>query len=146
MTRLLLLFDADGDGTLDTSELTKALAEMGVAAPAEQCDAILRWFDADRSGQLDLVEFASLVRSLQARHGVDDAANEYSRKISPRSLEISAAPPQIFNRFDIDGSGAIDVDELRPALRYLGLRLDETSAPGGAQNILRRCDTPDPST
>ena len=83
-TSLLLLFDADGDGALDTSELTKALAEMGVAAPAEQCDAILRWFDADGSGQLDLVEFASLVRSLQARHVVDDAAHEYSREISPR--------------------------------------------------------------
>jgi len=106
--RILLTFDRDGTGTLDSRELHPALVSLGLKTTADHADAILRYFDADCSGRLDLVEMSALVRSLQT-----------------------------FQRYDVDGSGAIDIDELRPALRKLGLA---TSSASNAA-ILQRYDS-----
>eukprot|EP00966_Prymnesium_polylepis_P266569 6158326-Prymnesium_polylepis.1 len=65
------------------------------------------WLAAARQGVIDLVEFSALVRSVQ-----------------------------VFARYDLDRSGGIDVHELRPALRRLGLGV---SAPQ-VTAILRRYD------
>lgn len=96
---LLLTFDADGSGTLDAKELRPALAKLGLNVTQEHAENILRSWDHDRSGKLDLMEFTDLVRSLQT-----------------------------FCKFDQDGSGDIDVAELRPALRRLGLPADTATA------------------
>ena len=95
----LLTFDADGSGTLDTEELKPALESMGLHLPAAQVDKIQRAWDADHSGRLDLLEFTDLVRTLQT-----------------------------FMKYDKDGSGDIDVCELKPALRRLGIPADSTMA------------------
>lgn len=96
---LLLTFDRDGSGTLDAEELRPALKSLGLDTSDRQCEAILRAWDHDRSGKLDLLEFTELVKSLQT-----------------------------FSKFDRDGSGDIDIGELRPALRRLGLPSDSASA------------------
>jgi calcium-binding protein CML len=96
---LLLTYDQDGSGTLDTEELIPALEQLGLKCRPEHADAILRAFDADRSGKLDLIEFTDLCKSLQT-----------------------------FTKFDSDGSGEIDIEELRPALRRLGIPSDNMQA------------------
>ena len=98
--QLLLTFDRDGSGTLDVDELGPALRQLGLTNVSDRhCKAILRTWDADKSGRLDLLEFTDLVRSLQT-----------------------------FMKFDKNNSGDIDVDELRPALRRLGLPADTEAA------------------
>jgi len=98
--QLLLTFDQDGSGTLDAEELLPALHQLGLHSCTDRhAELILRAWDVDGSGRLDLLEFTDLVRSLQA-----------------------------FAKFDIDGSGDIDVAELRPALRRLGLPADTDMA------------------
>ena len=89
---LLLTFDQDGSGTLDAKELKPALEQLGLKCSDKHCEMILRVWDSDHSGKLDLLEFTDLVKSLQT-----------------------------FAKFDQDGSGDIDIEELRPALNRLGL-------------------------
>ena len=88
---LPLTFDRDGSGTLDAEELRPALKSLGLDTSDRQCEAILRAWDHDRSGKLDLLEFTELVKSLQT-----------------------------FSKFDRDGSGDIDIGE-QPSLAPLGL-------------------------
>ena len=98
--QLLLTFDQDGSGTLDADELLPALLQLGLHSCTERhAELILRAWDVDGSGRLDLLEFTDLVRSLQA-----------------------------FSRFDLDGSGDIDLPELREALHLLGLPVDSDIA------------------
>lgn len=91
--QLLYAFDKDGSGTLSAEELVPALRSLGLETSARHARLILQAWDADNSGRLDLVEFASLVKSMQA-----------------------------FRKFDRDRSGTIEVSELRDALRMLGIR------------------------
>ena len=79
----LLTYDRDGSGTLDAQELRPALKELGLETSEAAAEKIVRAWDADGSGKLDLLEFTDLVRSLKA-----------------------------FKKYDKDGSGDIDADEL----------------------------------
>ena len=58
-------FDKNGDGTLDAAELLPALQELGLTVNARQGARILKQWDSDGNGMIDLVEFGTLVRSLQ---------------------------------------------------------------------------------
>lgn len=91
--KLMLAFDANGDGVIDCDELLPLLGELGVTVDKEQVQHIMDRFDVDRNGTIDLVELSSLVRTVQA-----------------------------FRRYDTDGSGAIELEELRDALRKLNIR------------------------
>mmetsp|Transcript_20812 Transcript_20812/g.53106 ORF Transcript_20812/g.53106 Transcript_20812/m.53106 type:complete len:565 (-) Transcript_20812:409-2103(-) len=91
----LLSFDKDGSGTLDAAELKPALKQLGLEPSDRNIEKIRSAWDADNSGMLDLLEFTDLVRTLQT-----------------------------FQKYDKDNSGDIDVDELRPALRRLGVPAD----------------------
>ena len=97
--KLLLEFDSDGDGQLNMDELQPALESLGVSIENVQMEKIMRRFDVDNSGTIDLVELNSLIRTVQA-----------------------------FVKYDTDGSGTIDIDELRGALRRLGLRAGSLGA------------------
>ena len=59
---------------------------------SEEASTILRRYDTDASGRIELHEFAVLARDIS-----------------------------LFASFDTDGSGQLDAEELRPALRKLGL-------------------------
>jgi len=96
---LLLTYDQDGSGTLDAKELMPALEELGLKCSEKHCHAILRAWDSDNSGKLDLMEFTDLVKSLQT-----------------------------FAKYDNDSSGDIDINELRPALNRLGLPSSNVAA------------------
>ena len=58
--------DADGSGRLDSRELRAALALMGVDTSAASAAAVLRRYDHNQSGALDIHEFAHLVSDLRA--------------------------------------------------------------------------------
>ena len=64
--RLLLKFDANSDGVLDEAELLEALTSLGLVTDAEQVSDIMREFDTDGNGTIDLVELSALVRTVIA--------------------------------------------------------------------------------
>ena len=84
---------------MDADELKPALEKLGLFCSDRNIEKIARAWDADGSGRLDLLEFTDLVRTLQT-----------------------------FMKYDLDKSGDIDVEELRPALRRLGLPGDTDMA------------------
>lgn len=53
---LLLTFDRDGSGSLDTDELKPALEQLGLPCSDRHVAQIVRAWDADNSGRLDLLE------------------------------------------------------------------------------------------
>ena len=69
---------------------------LGLPADTETANAILKWYDADQSGRIELHEFAVLARDVA-----------------------------VFTAFDADHSGTLDPSELRPALSKLGLAASE---------------------
>ena len=67
--------DADGNGRLDAVEIQQALSVLGMAAMPSEAFAVLQKYDTDRSGGIELAEFARLVHELpclfQTSDGVD---------------------------------------------------------------------------
>lgn len=59
-------FDNDSNGRISSRELRSALTRLGIEASGDEAGAILRKFDADRSGALELDEFAALAERLRA--------------------------------------------------------------------------------
>ena len=91
--KLLVEFDENKDGVLDAKELLSALESLGLRINLEQVERILKRFDVDDSGTIDLAELGAIVTTVKT-----------------------------FQRYDTDSSGSIDMEELRNALRKLGLR------------------------
>jgi len=89
-------YDNDQSGDIDCSELRPALRRLGIPADTATANAILKWYDHDESGRIELHEFAVLVR---------DAS--------------------VFAAYDKDHSGTLEADELLPALAKLGLAASE---------------------
>ena len=81
----------------DSAQLRPALRRLGLPADTETANAILRWYDADESGRIELHEFAVLARDVS-----------------------------VFTSYDKDRSGNLDATELRPALAKLGLAASES--------------------
>ena len=92
-------FDANADGFLDVDELHKALCSIGLEVDKSMAAEIMRHFDIDGNGAIDLAELSILIKTAIA-----------------------------FVRYDVDQSGTIDEDELREAMRKLGLRVGALAA------------------
>lgn len=58
-------FDEDGSGGIDAEELEMALGAAGLRVTSAQSFFMLRQYDGDRSGSLDMSEFRKLVRELR---------------------------------------------------------------------------------
>mmetsp|Transcript_75014 Transcript_75014/g.160675 ORF Transcript_75014/g.160675 Transcript_75014/m.160675 type:complete len:562 (-) Transcript_75014:105-1790(-) len=88
--------DGNGDGTLSVAELKQGLAKAGIALP-ENLDRLLEEADTDGSGVVDYTEFLAATMDKKLYHQED---------------VVWLA----FKKFDLDGSGTIDKQELRKVL------------------------------
>ena len=150
-------FDANRSGFLDYRELRDALRAMGVDTDFEGAADVLRRFDDNADGKMDLNEFDNLVSELRR----DPYAKQPQSPLlcgGVRSTTASARPPSIhtpstpvtrrkalppgasvreaFDHFDANRSGFLDYRELRDALRAMGVDTDFE----GAADVLRRFD------
>ena len=128
-------YDGDRSGRIDHLELRRAIGALGLQTDASQAEAVLRKYDADGNGELDLAEFAQLVLDLeafQAGNGGRGGAPAHRAAPSLPAAELRA----VFDRHDRDGSGAIEMGELRGALDALGLATDLPQA----HKVLRKYD------
>ena len=128
-------FDRNRDKLINVSELQDALQHLGLPTATRRTTDILKRFDQDHSGSLDLDEFAALCVELQAAQEVSGArASNGPPPLAPISMlpvRSSAAEDEIQRIFEqIDGnlSGYIDGSELRRALEALGLPLSTAQA------------------
>ncbi|KAK7111770.1 programmed cell death protein 6-like isoform X1 [Littorina saxatilis] len=104
--------DQDRSGKITAEELRQALMN-GNMSPfnTETCRLMIGMFDRDRSGTIDVQEFAALWKYVQDWKGC-------------------------FDRFDTDRSGNIDVNELNNAFRTFGYNL----SPQFSQLVVRMFD------
>lgn len=138
------LVDADGGGTLDREEVGTLADFFGdVSMTEEQIDEAMAQMDDDNSGEVDFEEFRQWYHSREERRKAKEAeetrAAEQGEEGKPiarpravtvkkeRTGDVEMDDPafeeklrQIFDRYDDDGSGEIDAEELGQIFEALG--------------------------
>lgn len=94
------VFDANGDGTIQTKEFVVFLAIASNSDIKTQLSAVFKVFDIDNSGSLDQEE---MVNMLETIHGLDKRGND--------DIDIDELADMIMIDIDEDGNGTISCDE-----------------------------------
>jgi len=86
--------DDDNSKSLDKQEFKKAIRDFKVDIPDEYVETIFNAFDINRDGSIDYDEFVRIIRG----------------DLTPPRL---ALVKKAFQKLDKDGSGVVDVDDIR---------------------------------
>jgi len=99
------LFDKDGSGCIDKTELAKGLQVLGCNPTVDEIQSLMAEADSKGkpNGRLEFEEFSELI-----------AAHRITRDVEMASLHSA------FEVFDKNNNGYIDKEELREALTTLG--------------------------
>lgn len=135
-------FDTDASGDIDPDEFYAAMHAFGLEFTEDQVLALFGYYDSDRDGSLSYYEFIDKV--LESGFGLDDGnkpepvlvqltpVNDEQEEVEVKTVlrtqdinEVSCK--QIFDRFDANKSGEIDIRELQQLTRALGLSMDRES-------------------
>ena len=100
-----------------------------------QTASLVRRYDDNPDGKLDLVEFAELIKDLESGVVRKEQVPGAPRS-PPHEAHIPARVSAAFDAFDTNRSGMMDYKELRGALRYYGIHASE----GEAASIVRAYD------
>merc|ERR1719233_2625907 len=103
-------FDKNGDGAIDKGELTSALASTGGNFTKQDIDVLFAAGDVDGDGQIDYEEFIALMCP-----SASDIVEKFRAKYKNVNDVKSA-----FKRFDRNGDGALEKQELAAALKSSG--------------------------
>eukprot|EP00756_Hemistasia_phaeocysticola_P066763 Hpha_TRINITY_DN9481_c0_g1::TRINITY_DN9481_c0_g1_i1::g.139105::m.139105/K16465/CETN1; centrin-1 len=103
------LFDANGSGTIDRTELFYALKGLGYQIDDAEADEMITAADDDHSGEIDFEEFKRLVSERETEGS------------GPR--EVMRA----FHAFDVRGVGVVTTDDLRTVASSLGYSTDQVT-------------------
>ena len=97
-----IFFDRDGDGTMKNADLGLALRSMGALVTKSEVDSLLRKYDPDNIGTIDLNDFIACLAEV-----IDKQDDE----------EVIRGA---FAVFDKDDNGLLPVDEMRHVLTRIG--------------------------
>ena len=103
MIAIFTKYDADKSGRIEIPELLMALEEMEFKMEGAELLVLLQAIDKDKSGDFDVDEFGQIVHWA------------------------------VFDRYDTDGSGKMNLTELQSALNDAGYPMDEAQAQEFAQ-------------
>jgi len=134
-------FDTDASGDIDPDEFYAAMHAFGLEFTEDQVLALFGYYDADRDGTLSYYEF--IEKLLESGFGLDgpkeppvlvqlaamvDEGPQVEVKTTLREGEVSEEwCREVFDKFDANKSGEIDIRELQQLTRSLGLSLDRES-------------------
>lgn len=136
-------FDTDASGDIDPDEFFAAMHAFGLEFTEDQVLALFGYYDIDRDGSLSYYEFIEKV--LESSFGLDSGAskpekimvqmmtivddkNDVEVKTVLRREDINLKTCKAsFDKYDVNGSGEIDIRELQQLTRALGLSLDRES-------------------
>jgi len=115
-------FDLDGSNSIDAHELGIALKWMGMGGSPQAVQKILDEVDADKSGEIEWPEFLQIMRNFypEKREAFEKEFYTPAKNFPEFSKEDIDAFIEAFREFDLDNSGAIDIDELGIGLKYMG--------------------------
>jgi Ca2+-binding EF-hand superfamily protein len=97
-----IFFDRDGDGTMKSEDVGLALRSMGALVSNKEVHTLLKKYDPDGTGTLDLNDFIACMAELINK--------------SDSETEIKGA----FSVFDKEDNGLMPVEEMRHVLTRIG--------------------------
>jgi len=112
------MFDKDGGGSIDASELKDLMLSVGQNCSDKELRDMVEAADADGTGDIDFLEFAVLMA-----HKMTDETKDDSLK-------------KAFQVFDSSGDGFIDSNEMRKIMFNLGENLQQ----GDVEAVIREVD------
>ena len=122
-------YDKDSDGTMDVSEVKELMVAMGFAADDAYATTALKKFDADGDGTLTAAEFGPLFEFLKASAaaaaGGGDGPESGTGSTAAAGGGGGGSGGAGIGRFDADGSGTLDSEEVGTMLTRLGFAADE---------------------
>ena len=113
------LFDSDGSGTIDPSELKSAMQSLGFEAKNQTIYQMISDLDKDGSGAIDFDEFLDM---MTARMSDKDTKEDINN---------------VFRLFDDDKTGYISIKNLRRVAKELG----ETMTDEELMEMIERADS-----
>lgn len=122
--RMFQARDPDNTGYLSLAEVAPILTELGVNPKTKdeqyEIRAILDDVDEDGSGEVDFEEFVTLYGMVTSKiHGMQQEAElQVARKHGFNEVQLRHFR-DAFEAMDIDGSGGLDIKEVRGALEKL---------------------------
>lgn len=93
-------FDTDGNGSIDSEEIKKMMSQLDVEQGDNSIEEMVKEADKNGDGEVDFEEFLQLLLVIE------------------RESDLQAT----FNRFDLDGNGFIDREELTKVFSELSGR------------------------
>lgn len=132
-------FDSDASGDIDPDEFYAAMHAFGLEFTEDQVMALFGYYDIDRDGGLSYYEFIDKVLG-DGFQGAEQKEPEYAvlmnmpepisteparmRTTMPDGLVDYKGCKDVFDRYDVNKSGEIDLRELQQLVRSLGLSMD----------------------
>lgn len=132
-------FDSDASGDIDPDEFYAAMHAFGLEFTEDQVMALFGYYDIDRDGGLSYYEFIDKVLGdgfgnkdgqepeyaiLMAMPEPNNKEADRMRTTIPRDLINEDEVRKVFDRYDVNRSGEIDIRELEQMVRSLGLSMD----------------------
>ncbi|KAH3855357.1 calmodulin-beta-like isoform X2 [Dreissena polymorpha] len=114
------IFDKDNDGTINVSELGRALRSLGQNPTEKEVQEMIEEVDVDGSGCIEFDEFCNMME--KKREDAGDPEEEMR---------------EAFKVFDKDGSGTISAEELRFVMANLGEKLSDADI----DDMMKAADT-----
>jgi Ca2+-binding EF-hand superfamily protein len=120
--KVLMELDADGTGSIEKKELPAVFEKLGLNLGHDELKKFIArfWadFDNDASGSLDFDEFYLFYEKVLAdQHGIEDYVKETQKKLTK---QVKREAKKCFSKYDADGSGYIDQNELKRLMSDLG--------------------------
>lgn len=106
--RAFNIFDKDQDGLISTKELKTIMFSLGYNPTNEEINELIRKYDKDESGSIDVDEFMDLMN------------NKLKEKEQQEQLI------EDFQIFDRDCDGVLSIDDLAFMYKSIGETLDES--------------------
>lgn len=104
-------FDPQGKGFLTKESLGQAMIQLGIKFDEAELDEASREVDIDGSGMIEWPEFLFLMSKFGTNFSIEARFSE------ERLKEMR----QVFEHFDADNSGTLDISELRTVMMSVGL-------------------------
>eukprot|EP00930_Biecheleria_cincta_P089456 TRINITY_DN78765_c0_g1_i1.p1 TRINITY_DN78765_c0_g1~~TRINITY_DN78765_c0_g1_i1.p1 ORF type:complete len:520 (+),score=98.53 TRINITY_DN78765_c0_g1_i1:30-1562(+) len=100
-------FDRDGGGLLDKIELTSVFRTLSPSFTAKQIQLFVKQLDRGGDGSVSHPEFMAWIKA-----GSDEAQEFFKILLKETGAAMSNRVREVFQRFDTDGGGYLDPDEL----------------------------------
>lgn len=107
-------FDKDGGGSLDKIELTNLFRTLSPSFTAKQIQLFIKQLDRGGDGSVSHPEFMAWIKA-----GTEEAQEFFKIILKETGDAMSNRVREVFQRFDSDGGGYLDRDELARVFRTL---------------------------